>query len=140
MSKIVVIAHDNFKPNLLQFLDSKKSWFFGREIVATGRTAEFLETGDLNLPLIHVKKGSDGGYLQISEMIKNGEVGIVFFFRDATIVQPYHKDISELLNICDLENIPLSTNQAGAELLIIGKIRMEASEKVQSKLSLNKWR
>lgn len=138
MSKIVVIAHDNFKPNLLQFLDSKKSWFFGREIVATGRTAEFLETGDLNLPLIHVKKGSDGGYLQISEMIKNGEVGIVFFFRDATIVQPYHKDISELLNICDLENIPLSTNQAGAELLIIGKIRMEASEKVQSKLSLNK--
>ena len=138
MSKIVVIAHDNFKPNLLQFLDSKKSWFFGREIVATGRTAEFLETGDLNLPLIHVKKGSDGGYLQISEMIKNGEVGIVFFFRDATIVQPYHKDISELLNICDLENIPVSTNQAGAELLIIGKIRMEASEKVQSKLSLNK--
>ena len=70
MSKIAVIAHDNFKPNLLEFLKDKKSWFFGREIVATGRTADFLEEGDLNLPLIHVNKGSDGGYLQINEMIK----------------------------------------------------------------------
>ena len=85
MSKIAVIAHDNFKPNLLEFLKEKKSWFFGREIVATGRTAEFLEDGDLNLPLLHVNKGSDGGYLQITEMIKKGEVGIVFFFRDAIL-------------------------------------------------------
>ena len=96
-----------------------------------------MKSGDLNLPLIHVKKGSDGGYLQIIDMIKNGEVGIVFFFRDATIIQPYHDDIIKLLNSCDLENIPLSTNKAGAELLIIGKIRMEASEKAQSKLNSN---
>jgi hypothetical protein len=35
-------------------------------------------------------------------------------------------------------HIPLTTNQAGAELLIIGKIRMEASEKAKSKLNLSK--
>ena len=79
MSKIVVIAHDNFKPNLLEFLKVKKSWFYGREIIATGRTAEFLEKGDLNLPLIHVKRGADGGYKQITQMIEKGEIGIVFF-------------------------------------------------------------
>ena len=137
MGKIAVIAHDNFKPNLLDFLKEKKSWFFGREIVATGKTAEFLEAGDLNLSFFHVNKGSDRGYLKITEMIKNGEVEIVFFFRDATIVQPFNEDISKLLNTCDIENIPISTNQAGAELLIIGKIRMEASEKAQSKLYSN---
>ncbi|MGC6471238.1 MAG: methylglyoxal synthase [Flavobacteriales bacterium] len=134
MSKIVVIAHDNFKPNLLKFLKDKKSWFFGREIVATGRTADFLEVGQLNLPLTHVRKGAEGGYLQIIEMIKNGEVEIVFFFRDPSIIQPYHEDIIQLLNICDSHNVPLSTNQAAAELLIIGKIRMEASENVKSKI------
>ena len=62
---------------------------------------------------------------------------LYFFFRDATVIQPYHEDISQLLNTCDLENTPLSTNQAGAELLIIGKIRMEASEKAKSKLNSN---
>lgn len=134
VSKIVAIAHDNFKPNLLKFLKDKKSWFFGREIVATGRTADFLEAGQLNLPLTHVRKGAEGGYLQIIEMIKNGEVEIVFFFRDPSIIQPYHEDIIQLLNLCDSHNVPLSTNQAAAELLIIGKIRMEASENVKSKI------
>ena len=134
MSKIAVIAHDNFKADLLQFLKEKKSWFFGREIVATGRTAAFLEEGELNLPLTHVRKGAEGGYLQIIEMIKRGEVEIVFFFRDATILQPYHEDITSLLDICDLNNIPTGTNQAAAELLIIGKIRMEASQSIQSKI------
>ncbi|MDB2675140.1 methylglyoxal synthase [Flavobacteriales bacterium] len=134
MSKIVVIAHDNFKADLLRFLKDKKSWFFGREIVATGRTAVFLEEGELNLPLTHVKKGAEGGYLQITDMIKRGEVEIVFFFRDATILQPYHEDITSLLNACDLNNIPTGTNQAAAELLIIGKIRMEASLSIQSKI------
>tara|TARA_Y100000766_G_C18917076_1_gene612622 strand:- start:3565 stop:3978 length:414 start_codon:yes stop_codon:yes gene_type:complete len=137
MSKIVVIAHDNYKPKLLDFLKERKSWFFGRQIVATGRTAEFLEEGKLNLPLIHVNKGSDGGYLQIVEMIKNSEVAIVFFFRDANIVQPYRDDIYKLINTCDLLDVPISTNRSGSELLIIGKIRMEASEKIQSKFNSN---
>ena len=134
MSKIAVIAHDNFKADLLHFLKEKKSWFFGREIVATGRTATFLEEGELNLPLTHVRKGAEGGYLQIIDMIKRGEVEIVFFFRDATILQPYHQDITSLLDNCDLNNIPVGTNLAAAELLIIGKIRMEASQSIQSKI------
>ena len=64
-----MLCPDNYKPNLLDF-PQKENLGFGRQIVATGRTAEFLENGKLNLPLIHVNKGSNGGYLQIVEMIK----------------------------------------------------------------------
>ena len=53
-----------------------------------------------------------------------------FFFRDPLITQEYHQDIVNLLNTCDLNNVPVSTNLNAAELLIIGKIRMEAANQV----------
>ena len=135
MRKIAVIAHDKHKKDLFSFLDQIRSWFFNREIIATGRTAEFLEKESLDIPLIHVNKGSDGGYIQITEMIANNEIDMVFFFRDASINQDYHQDIINLLNACDNNNVPLSTNNSGAELLIIGKIRMEAASQVSQRIS-----
>ena len=77
---------------------------------------------------MHVQKGKDGGYNEISKVLREGEVSLVFFFRDPSIVQTYHNDIVELLNTCDENNIPVSTNIAAAELLIVGKIRMEAAQ------------
>ena len=128
MNKIVVIAHDKHKSDLCDFLNQKSSWFYGREIIATGRTAEFLENNNCNIQVVHLKKGKDGGYKEITKKIEGGEISLVFFFRDPSIVQSYHQDIIELLNTCDKKNIPISTNKAAAELLIIGKIRMEAAK------------
>ena len=130
MKKIAVIAHDKYKPTLHSFLTERNSWFYAREIVATGRTAEFLESEGINISLTHVQKGSDGGYVQITEMVKNNDIEMLFFFRDPSITQEYHEDIVNLLNTCDLNNVPVSTNLNAAELLIIGKIRMEAANQV----------
>ena len=128
MNKIVVIAHDKHKLDLCKFLNQRSSWFYGREIIATGRTAEFLENTNCVIPVVHLKKGKDGGYKEITKKIEAGEISLVFFFRDPSIVQSYHQDITELLNTCDKKNIPISTNKAAAELLIVGKIRMEAAK------------
>ena len=124
----MLIAHDKHKSDLCEFLNQKSSWFYGREIIATGRTADFLDKNNCSIPVVHLKKGRDGGYKEITKKIESGEISLVFFFRDPAIVQSYHQDIIELLNTCDLKNIPISTNKAAAELLIIGKIRMEAAK------------
>ena len=128
MNKIVVIAHNKHKPDLCEFLNLRSSWFFGREIIATGRTADFLESNKCAIPVVHLQKGKDGGYKEITKKIERGEISLVFFFRDPSIIQSYHQDIIELLNTCDNKNIPISTNKAAAELLIVGKIRMEAAK------------
>ena len=39
----------------------------------------------------------------------------------------FEEDIVELLNTCNKFNIPILTNLAAAELLIVGKIRMETA-------------
>jgi methylglyoxal synthase len=49
------------------------------------------------------------------------------------VVQQHHEDIRKLLEICNTNNIPLATNYASAELLILGLIKKEASERMQKK-------
>ncbi len=121
--KIAVIAHDKMKPVLFNFLKERSAWLWGKEVVATGRTAESLDGPEVSVEVIHLKKGESGGYLEITEMIVRKEIAMVLFFRDPSINQSYHADIQALLDACDTHLIPLATNPAAAELLILGQIK-----------------
>lgn len=129
MRNIVVLAHNRMKPALLTFLKDREDWLWGKTIVATGRTAEFLEKEKFKVPVRHLSPGVSGGYIEIHEMIKSQQVDIVIFFRDNNVKQPHHEDIRQLLEGCNVNNIPLATNPASAELLIIGWLRKELAEK-----------
>jgi len=127
--KICVIAHDKMKPALVAFLKEREQWLWGRKLVATGLTAEFMEHEALRVELEHVHPGREGGYRELAEMVNTDKIGMVIFFRDPEIVQEYHEDVVTLVKACIKQNIPLASNPASAELLIIGMIRMEASKK-----------
>ena len=43
---------------------------------------------------------------------------LVIFFRDPLTAQPHEPDISALMRLCDVYQIPLVTNLAGAEVMI----------------------
>ncbi|NOU16775.1 MAG: methylglyoxal synthase [Bacteroidales bacterium] len=129
MKNIAVIAHDAKKPELVRFLQEHKDWLPGVNLLATGRTAEFVESQGLNCK--HLSPGVSGGYNQITEMIGRKEIDIVIFLRDHKVVQQHHEDIRNLLEACNTHNIPLATNYASAELIILGLIKKEATERVQ---------
>jgi len=131
MKNIVVIAHDAKKNDLVEFLKERLDWIQGVNLLATGRTAEFIEAQGMAVK--HLSPGLSGGYIQITEMIGRGEVDIVIFLRDHKLVQPHHEDIRRLLEECNVHNIPLATNIASAELLILGLIKKEASERLKNK-------
>ena len=129
MKNIVVLAHNRMKPALVTFLKDREDWLWGKTIVATGRSAEFLEKEQFKVPVRHLSPGVSGGYIEIREMIEQQQVDIVIFFRDHEVTQPHHEDIKALLEACNVNNIPLATNPASAELLIIGWLRKEFAEK-----------
>jgi methylglyoxal synthase len=129
MTNIVVIAHDAKKPELAKFISERLEWLRGVNIIATGRTAEFIESQ--GLPCKHMSPGQSGGYIQITQMLENGEVDIVVFLRDHKLVQKHHEDIRKLLEACNIFNIPLATNYASAELIILGLIKKEATQRMQ---------
>ena len=122
---IVVIAHDKKKQELMEFLVEREDWLWSRNLIATGRTAEYLEQQEFKVPLIHKSPARYGGYNQITEMVKNNEVAMVIFMMDLDVQLPYHPDIEQLLKTVDDYNMPIATNSASAELMIIGLIRME---------------
>jgi methylglyoxal synthase len=61
--------------------------------------------------------------------VKHGEIDMVIFFRDPEIVQDYEAEVVAFVKECIRQNIPLASNRASAELLILGMIRMEVSRK-----------
>jgi methylglyoxal synthase len=128
MSHIALIAHDRMKPVLTEFLRQRKDWLWGRNFVATGLTADFLEHG-LDLNVNHLQPGRSGGFVQLTEMAAKGDLSLVLFFRDPEIEQDYESEVSGFVKTCIRENIPRASNPASAELLIVGLIKMEASRK-----------
>ena len=129
MKKIVVMAHNKKKPELVAFLKERQEWLWGRTLIATGRSAQALEDAKIEVPLHHLSPGKSGGYDEITELITTGKVDMVLFFQDREIKDQHHVDIRNLLDACNTSNIPLATNPASAELLIIGLIRKEYAEK-----------
>jgi len=127
--KICVIAHDSMKPALVSFLKEREQWLWNRKLVATGLTADFMAHEAMQLDIQHVNPGRQGGFKELETMVNQGMIAMVLFFRDPEIVQDYEADIVALVKACIKHNIPLASNPASAELLIVGMIRMEASRK-----------
>ncbi|MFO7827594.1 MAG: methylglyoxal synthase [Bacteroidales bacterium] len=130
MKNIVIIAHDVKKPEMVRFINERKEWIYGVNLIATGRTAEYVESQGVKVQ--HLSPGKSGGYGEITDMIKRKEVDIVIFLRDPLIKQGHHEDIQMLLEACNLYNIPLATNYATAELVILGHIKKEDYERRKS--------
>jgi methylglyoxal synthase len=62
-----------------------------------------------------MQSGPMGGDQQIGSMVAGGIVNAIIFLRDPLSSQPHEPDITALLRVCDVHNVPLATNLASAE-------------------------
>ncbi|EKN67328.1 methylglyoxal synthase [Schinkia azotoformans] len=116
---IALIAHDRKKEALIQFVSAYTPIFEDHILFATGTTGKKIieATG---LPVHRFQSGPLGGDQQIGAMIANNEIDLVIFFRDPLTAQPHEPDVSALLRLCDVYDIPLASNMGTAEVLIHG--------------------
>ncbi|WP_062356407.1 methylglyoxal synthase [Bacillus kwashiorkori] len=116
---IALIAHDKKKKDLIQFVTAYLSIFKKHELYATGTTGLRLceETG---LKIKRFQSGPLGGDQEIGALIAKNEMDMVIFFRDPLTAQPHEPDVSALIRLCDVYNIPLATNMGSAEVLVRG--------------------
>ena len=124
---LALIAHDQKKTELLDFVRSHVDFFRTQTLVATGGTGELLNK-QLGLEVERVVHGPDGGDLIIGGRVALHQVSAVFFFRDPLTAQPHEPDVSALMRVCDVHRVPLATNTATAEgvvRLLIEKQKQE---------------
>ena len=115
--KIALIAHDKKKDSMIQLAIKYKEVLAPHELYATGTTGT-LVMGETGLRITRMKSGPLGGDQQIGSMIAEGQLDIVLFLRDPLTAQPHEPDVSALLRLCDVQNIPLATNVKSAEIML----------------------
>ncbi|WP_420594796.1 methylglyoxal synthase [Deinococcus sp.] len=116
--QVALIAHDKKKLELALFALAHRDLLGRFHLVATGTTGSILEK-QTGLKVERVLSGPLGGDQQIGARIALEQVQAVFFFRDPLTAQPHEPDVSALVRLCDVHDIPLATNPASAEALML---------------------
>ncbi|MGI2336072.1 MAG: methylglyoxal synthase [Dehalogenimonas sp.] len=114
---LALIAHDNKKEEMLSLVKNHREQLSKLSLVATRSTGMLIQART-DLPLTLMQSGPMGGDQQIGSLVASGVVKAVIFLRDPLTVQPHEPDVTALLRVCDVHNVPLATNSATGEALL----------------------
>ncbi|WP_232373630.1 methylglyoxal synthase [Leptospira chreensis] len=115
--KIVLIAHDNRKEDLLDWVKYNKGTLSKHHLSATGTTGKLIHE-QIGLPVFRFISGPLGGDQQIGSKIVEDGIDFMVFFWDPLSAQPHDPDVKALLRIAVLYNIPMACNRSSADFLI----------------------
>jgi len=115
---IALIAHDNKKKLMENLCVAYRHILRKHTLYATGTTGNLLEDA-VNLQIHKYLAGHLGGEQQLSTQVALNDVDLVIFLRDPLTPKHYEPDIGSLLRLCDVHNIPVASNLATAEALLL---------------------
>lgn len=124
---LALVAHDNMKHDLAQWVDWNWESLIRQRIVCTGTTGLMVEKtlaarrgehyGD-STDIVLLKSGPLGGDQQLGSMIAEGRIDALFFFWDPMQAQPHDVDVKALLRLATLYNVPTAVNRSTADFMI----------------------
>jgi methylglyoxal synthase len=115
--RIVLVAHDNRKKDMVEWAEFNKKLLSEYELFATGTTGKILSDA-LGIPINCFKSGPLGGDQQIGAKITEDAIDMVIFFWDPLEPQPHDVDVKALLRIAVVYNVPIACNRASADFMI----------------------
>ena len=115
---IGLIAHDSKKTLMQNFCIAYRGILSRNELYATGTTGRLIEEVT-NLNVHKYLAGPLGGKQQLGSQIAQNGIDALIFLRIRPIRSPHEPDVNDVIRLCDTYNIPVATNLATAELIIL---------------------
>ncbi len=134
MKRIALVAHDNRKKDLVEWIEWNYRILIKEHLICTGTTGGLVEEAiqkKLELretrtyKMTKLKSGPLGGDQQLGAMIAEEKVDMMIFLWDPMEPQPHDVDVKALLRISVLYNIPIANNRATADFLISSSLFTE---------------
>lgn len=115
---VALVAHDDMKPAMVDFVRDHTEAFAGFRIFTTGTTGARIAEACPTLDINRLKSGPVGGDQQIGALIADGKIGALFFFIDPLSPMPHDVDVKALTRLAVHYDIPMALNRRTAEILI----------------------
>ena len=132
---IAFLAHDKKKELMVQFCTAYKSVLEKHTLYATATTGRLI-SDNTGLRMTLLLSHKQGGHQQINARIAYNEIDMVLLFTDPNTTDSWdNSQMIETIRHCDKHNVPIATNLAAAEMLIMGLQRgdLDWREMVRSK-------
>lgn len=115
---IGLIAHDSKKALMQNFCIAYRGILCKHDLYATETTGRLVEDA-ANLPIHKFLAGHLGGMQQLGSQIAQNDIDALIFLRDPMEPKPHEPNVNDVVRLCDTYNIPMATNLATAELLVL---------------------
>jgi methylglyoxal synthase len=131
MKTIALVAHDNRKLDLIEWVEFNYDVLINNKIICTGTTGDLVEKKiinkltkeeKINFEIVKLKSGPLGGDQQLGALICEGKIDIIIFLWDPMEPLPHDVDVKALLRIAVLYNIPIACNRSTADYLISSEL------------------
>lgn len=139
--RVALVAHDNCKADLIEWVEFNWQTLHRHELVSTGTTGSLVEQAlrkkspASEITLQKLKSGPLGGDQQLGALIAEEKIDVVFFFWDPMHAQAHDVDVKALLRICVLYNVVTASNRSTADFVISSPLFADSYERRLSDFS-----